>query len=92
MNASIVYHTILEFSEILSAYKIQMRISSNFCNVCSLVLKEVLIFSVPNKFPKLSQIKSVRTPSVGSVAQPCPTLSNPMNFSTPGLPVHNQLQ
>ena len=29
--------------------------------------------------------------SVGSVAQSCPTLCNPMNLSTPGLPVHHQL-
>ena len=26
-----------------------------------------------------------------SVAQLCPTLCNPMNLSTPGLPVHHQL-
>ena len=26
-----------------------------------------------------------------SVAQPCPTLCNPMDHSTPGLPVHRQL-
>ena len=26
-----------------------------------------------------------------SVSQPCPTLSNPMDCSTPGLPVHHQL-
>ena len=26
-----------------------------------------------------------------SVAQSCPTLCNPMNHSTPGLPVHCQL-
>ena len=29
--------------------------------------------------------------SVSSVAQSCPTLCNPMNHSTPGLPVHHQL-
>ena len=28
---------------------------------------------------------------IGSVAQLCPTLCNPMNCSTPGLPVHHQL-
>ena len=28
--------------------------------------------------------------SVSSVAQSCPTLCNPMNHSTPGLPVHHQ--
>ena len=27
----------------------------------------------------------------GSVAQSCPTLCDPMNRSTPGLPVHHQL-
>ena len=26
-----------------------------------------------------------------SVAQLCPTLCDPMNYSTPGLPVHHQL-
>ena len=29
--------------------------------------------------------------SVHSVAQSCPTLCDPMNLSTPGLPVHHQL-
>ena len=29
--------------------------------------------------------------SVSSVAQSCPTLCDPMNYSTPGLPVHHQL-
>ena len=29
--------------------------------------------------------------SVSSVTQSCPTLCNPMNHSTPGLPVHHQL-
>ena len=29
--------------------------------------------------------------SVSSVAQLCPTLSDPMNRSAPGLPVHHQL-
>ena len=28
---------------------------------------------------------------IRSVAQSCPTLCNPMNCSTPGLPVHHQL-
>ena len=34
-----------------------------------------------------------REPSVqfSSDAQPCPTLCDPMNRSTPGLPVHHQL-
>ena len=28
---------------------------------------------------------------ISSVAQPCPTLYDPMNHSTPGLSVHHQL-
>ena len=35
------------------------------------------------------EISSVN--SVSSVAQSCPTLCDPMNHSTPGLPVHHQL-
>ena len=33
----------------------------------------------------------VRTVQFSSVAQSCPTLCDPMNRSTPGLPVHHQL-
>ena len=33
----------------------------------------------------------VRSDQIRSVAQSCPTLCDPMNLSTPGLPVHHQL-
>ena len=33
----------------------------------------------------------INSQSVISVAQSCPTLCDPMNHSTPGLPVHHQL-
>ena len=32
-----------------------------------------------------------RSDQISSVAQSCPTLCDPMNSSTPGLPVHHQL-
>ena len=32
-----------------------------------------------------------QSPQIRSVAQSCPTLCNPMNHSTPGLPVYHQL-
>ena len=35
--------------------------------------------------------KSIPMVQFSSVAQSCPTLCNPMNCSTPGLPVHHQL-
>ena len=34
---------------------------------------------------------SISSVQFSSVAQSCPTLCNPMNHSTPGLPVHHQL-
>ena len=34
---------------------------------------------------------SQRSDQIRSVAQSCPTLCDPMNRSTPGLPVHHQL-
>ena len=52
-----------------------------------------LAFSLQNLFQGIKR----RTGSTGisvqfsSVAQSCPTLCDPMNCSTPGLPVHHQL-
>ena len=34
---------------------------------------------------------SIRSDQIRSVAQSCPTLCDPMNCSTPGLPIHHQL-
>ena len=46
-------------------------------------------FHPPGDLPDLgSQITSLQ---FSSVTQSCPTLCNPMNHSTPGLPVHHQL-
>ena len=40
---------------------------------------------LPRKPPKWGSVQ------FSSVAQSCPTLRDPMNYSTPGLPVHHQL-
>ena len=40
---------------------------------------------------KDEMITLMQLPQFNSVAQLCPTLFNPMNHSTPGLPVHHQL-
>ena len=37
-----------------------------------------------------SNVISIILDQIRSVAQSCPTLCNPMNLSTPGLPVHHQ--
>ena len=43
-------------------------------------------FESPSCFPSIHPSRSF-----SSVAQSCPTLCDPMNCSTPGLPVHHQL-
>ena len=44
-----------------------------------------------SSFLKFPLIFPFRSDQIRSVAQSCPTLCNPMNRSTPGLPVHHQL-
>ena len=39
----------------------------------------------------MSELTSISSVQSSSVAQLCPTLCDPMNRSTPGLPVHHQL-
>ena len=56
---------------------------------------------ITNNISPLLKLKACRIPielpinhksdQIRSVAHPCPTLCNPMNCSTPGLPVHHQL-
>ena len=41
--------------------------------------------------PLASPGKPMFTYQIRSVAESCPTLCDPMNHSTPGLPVHHQL-
>ena len=43
------------------------------------------------RYSSVTKIKTIRSNQIRSVAQSCPTLCNPMNRSTPGLPVHHQL-
>ena len=51
---------------------------------------EQLSTSELKELPSLSPLSSFRD-QIRSVAQLCPTLCDPMNHSTPGLPVHHQL-
>ena len=46
-------------------------------------MHDFLVLSSRPFYPASDQIRSV--------AQSCPTLCDPMNHSTPGLPVHHQL-
>ena len=42
-------------------------------------------------FGRVEDSYTIRWDQIRSVAQSCPTLCNPMNRSTPGLPVHHQI-
>ena len=42
-------------------------------------------------FKKLKSLHTVQSVQFSSVVRSCPTLCDPMNCSTPGLPVHHQL-
>ena len=42
-------------------------------------------------FPLLWKTSTFNSDQFSSVTQSCPTICNPMNHSTPGLPVHHQL-
>ena len=57
------------------------------CSIFCLLIRQAT-FSSTQLRTSLSQFSSVQ---FSSVAQSCPTLCNPMNSSTPGLPVHHQL-
>ena len=71
--------------------------NSNICITLALASADCL-FSCELRFPGSSytegegRMKSLlRSDQIRSVAQSCPSLCDPMNCSTPGLPVHHQL-
>ena len=55
------------------------------CPVFPIIFVDKTVFPFWAFMPPLSKIQ------FSSVTQSCPTLCNPMNHSTPGLPVHHQL-
>ena len=61
-----------------------MNDCTNFCTSVS----KLLIRLTPSLPVTKYHISSVQ---FSSVTQSCPTLCDPMNHSTPGLPVHHQL-
>ena len=87
------YHSF--FNLLCSTVKFHHLLSTKFCsvetrfNVQSGTSNDVAM----NNFIQALLWNPLRIPSVqfSSVAQSCPTLCDPMNCSTPGLPVHHQL-
>ena len=71
--------SITDTGSLLKLMSIESMMPSNHLILCHPLLLP------PSIFPSLSSVQ------FSSVAQSCPTLCNPMNRSTPGLPVHHQL-
>ena len=52
---------------------------------------EIMPFAATCMDLEIVILSQIRSDQIRSVAQSCPTLCDPMNRSTPGLPVHDQL-
>ena len=61
------------------------------CLTTSYTVFEQFFFSLLHLPPVLEVFEPFSSVQFSSVAQSCPTLGDPMNHSTPGLPVHHQL-
>ena len=70
-------------------YLLKIKVVINF-QVSQLPRKSQGSLRLKNKNKAYSPSESC-SDQIRSVAQSCPTLCNPMNCSTPGLPVHHQL-
>ena len=55
------------------------------------ITEMTIVLLLPLLFDLIFNIKGTDSVQFSSVAQLCPTLCDPMNCSTPGLPVHHQL-
>ena len=91
----------IKFVEFLSGVNLQTRIpdlqtenTSADLNEHQELLAECMAESLhcsPETITTLLMGHQFSSVQFSSVAQSCPTLCNPMNRSTPGLPVHHQL-
>ena len=77
-----------KFLEIYSCIKLNQEDIQNMSTPINNEIKSIIKKIIPNK---QIQDKVGTNDQCSSVAQSCPTLCDPMNCSTPGLPVHHQL-
>ena len=71
------------------SFSFSIRPSIEYSGLISLRMDWLDLLAVQGTLQSLLQYHS--SVQFSSVAQSCPTLSDPMNRSTPGLPVHHQL-
>ena len=80
--------------QMVVALAVLTDIGTFLCVVLSYIyiIKTIINFpSAQQKMKACSTCSSHMRYQIRSVAQSCPTLCDPMNRSTPGLPVHHQL-
>ena len=92
---SIMCSTLVCIAWVFWKYSYQYRLSSPVCNTCistfSATIVTVLFKNFKHSVVSISIDFNLLSVQFSSVAQSCPTLCDPMNRSTPGLPVHHQL-
>ena len=88
---SVSWRTIRKYVYIYNKYKYILGCALQ--TVCILNIHLSLITSFNSKVPfwQMNHINVFSSVQFSSVAQSCPTLCDPMNRSTPGLPVLHQL-
>ena len=74
----------------VSAFVCFLTIKCLCLHICNILPSEVLPLELAWKVPPTSTLIREIT-KIRLVAQSCPTVCDPMNRSTPGLPVHRQL-
>ena len=72
-------------------WKTRQRLLRNSISDSFIFHVYIILFEICLKYCEL-EIQLFSPIQFSSVAQSCPTLCDPMNHSTPGLPVHHQLQ
>ena len=77
-------HASMLFSQIIPPLPSRTESKSLFLHLC-------LFCCLAYRVIITTFINSIRSDQIRSVDQSCPTLCDPMNSSTPGLPVHHQL-
>ena len=74
------------------SFSFSISLSNGYSGLISFRMDWLDLFSVQGTLKNLLQHHSShRSDQIRSVAQSCPTLCDPMNCSTPGLPVHHRL-
>ena len=80
----------MDWLELLAAQGILKRLLQHDSSKPS-ILWHSAFFMVQLSHPYMTTRKTISSVHFSSVTQSCPTLCDPMNCRTPGLPVHHQL-